>query len=47
LPGRKEFGAFVAELTKINRSSKATLMEQALVHYAKHLGYTKPIPPRI
>ncbi len=46
LKGSAQYAAWVGELSDHQRLRVAELVDQALVHYAKHVGFEKPAPPR-
>ena len=46
LKGTAAYGAWLTELAEHQRLRTVEVVDQALVHYAKHVGFTKPPPPR-
>ncbi len=46
LKGSAEYGAWLEELAEHQRIRTVEMVELAVVHYAKHVGFDKPAPPR-
>lgn len=46
LKASPEYGSWLAELAEHQRTRVAELVDQAIVHYAKTIGFEKPAPAR-
>ena len=46
LRGSEEFKAWLQELASYDRQSVSGLVERALVHYGRAVGFDKPAPER-
>lgn len=46
LKGSAEYAAWLDDLSKHQRLRIAEVVDQALVYYAKHVGFEKSAPPR-
>ena len=47
LKGSPEYGAWLTELADHQRIRTVEVVDQAVVHFARHVGFAAPAPPRI